>query len=72
MYVVTVINKGQKFWLRGTTWAFRLERADKFSSRDAATEKAMKAERFMAASIRRKYKIESFEPIDPAYRGNQA
>ena len=36
MYIVTTTNLGQTFWLRGTTWSFTIERADKFATRELA------------------------------------
>ncbi len=57
-YIVTVTNKGQQFWLRGTTWAFHAERADVFSSEQDAIAAARKAEKFMAPAIRKSYKVQ--------------
>jgi len=62
MWIVTVQNKGEKFWLRGTTWAFNLDRANKFETREAAAEAAKRAEKFMAPAIRRGYVIEEVAP----------
>ena len=61
MFVVTVVNKGVKFWLRRTTWAFHQERADVFATREEAQAAATSAEKFMAPSIKRSYKIEEVE-----------
>jgi len=58
-YIVTVENQGQRFWLRGTTWAFSVDRANRFPSEDAAKAAAVKAEKFMHAKIRKSYKIEA-------------
>jgi len=58
-YVVTVENQGAKFWLRGTTWAFRAERANVFKSEAAAKAAAVKAEKFMTAKIRKSYRVEA-------------
>jgi hypothetical protein len=57
MFIVTVTNQGQQFWLRGTTWAFHADRANQFPTQEAATLAAMKAEQFMAPKIRKSYKI---------------
>ena len=57
-FVVTVENMGNKFWLRGTTWAFSQERADVFETEAAAKASAVKAEKFMAPAIKRRYKVE--------------
>lgn len=57
-YVVIVYSKGNKFWLRGTTWAFRLERCDVFDSKQLAEEAAKRVEKFMSPRIRKTYRIE--------------
>jgi hypothetical protein len=51
MFQVTVINQGNTFWLRGTTWAFHAERGTVFESREAAQAALDKAKQFMAARI---------------------
>lgn len=61
MFIVYVENMGNKFWLRGTTWAFSAERADQFETETAAKIAATRAEKFMAPAIKRKYKIEAVE-----------
>ena len=58
MFIVTVNNQGQQFWLRGTTWAFRAERANQFDTEQAAIAAAKKAEKFMTPSIRKSYKVQ--------------
>lgn len=58
MYVVTVMNMGNKFWLRGTTWAFHLDRANQFASLVEAQRAFEKAQPFMAAKIRKAAVIE--------------
>jgi len=57
-YVVTVTNQGNQFWLRGTTWAFRAERAFTFATIDQAKQAAKQAEKFMAPAIRKSYVIQ--------------
>ena len=58
-YIVTVSNKGQQFWLRGTTWAFHADRANVFATESEAKAAAVKAEKFMAPAIRKSYKVEA-------------
>lgn len=58
-YIVTVSNKGQQFWLRGTTWAFHADRANVFATESEAKAAAVKAEMFMAPAIRKSYKVEA-------------
>ena len=57
-FVVTVENMGNKFWLKGTTWAFSQERADIFETEAAAKASAAKAEKFMVPAIKRRYRVE--------------
>jgi hypothetical protein len=54
VYVVRVENGGQEYWLKGTTFAFFVERADAFETIDAAAAALRKAEKFMAPAIRKK------------------
>ena len=58
-YVVTVSNKGQQFWLRGTTWAFHADRANEFATEADAMAAAKRAEKFIAPAIRNVYKVEA-------------
>lgn len=58
MFIVTVINKGTQFWLRGTTWAFHVDRADVFSTAAEAQAAVDKASKFMTPTIRRNLRIE--------------
>lgn len=57
VYVVEVSNGGQKFWLKGTTFAFSIDRAAGFETIDAAAAAIQKAEKFMAPAIRKKLVI---------------
>jgi hypothetical protein len=56
-YIVTVINKGETYYLRGTTWSAHLDRADFHQTREAAAAAAKTAEKFMAPKIRKTYQI---------------
>lgn len=58
MYIVTLINKDTKFWLRGTTWAFHADRANKFETYDDAVKALLKASKFMKPSLVKKAVIE--------------
>lgn len=58
MIIVTVINQDQKFFLRGTTWAFNEDRANKFETMEAAQIAVEKAKKFMAKSIYKNLKYE--------------
>ena len=51
--VVTVVNAGTRFWLRGTTWAFRFERADRFDSTDAAFAAIKRGAKFNPGVMKR-------------------
>jgi hypothetical protein len=59
VHVVTCTNKGAKFWLKGTTWAFSIDRADKFCSGHAAGMAIAKARKFMTSAIYKTVIIES-------------
>jgi hypothetical protein len=49
--IVTVVNQGTRFYLKGTTWAFALERAQRFASTDEAFAAIQKAWKFNKASV---------------------
>ena len=59
--VVTVVNQGTRFYLRGTTWAFHLDQANVFPDTDTARAAARKAEKFMATKIRKSYELWSLD-----------
>lgn len=53
-FIVTTPNKaGQPVPLRGTIWAFSMERAEKFETRELAQEALDKAKQFMPAKVYR-------------------
>jgi len=60
MYAVTIVNQGNKFWLKGTTWAFSLERAQQFPTEESARNQLEKAKKFMKPSL---YKTAIIETI---------
>lgn len=47
MYNVALLNNDAIFYLRSTTWAFRIERGDKFDSIEDAQIAIKKAAEFM-------------------------
>lgn len=49
-HIVKITNEGGDHWLRGTTWTFSAERANRFETEDAARAALTKARRFMKAS----------------------
>ncbi len=55
--VVTVVNQATRFWLKGTTWSFSLDRADRFDSVDAARAAITRASRFNKASVMRRAEL---------------
>jgi hypothetical protein len=57
-FIVTVLYNGEKWPLKGTVWAFSMERAQKFDSRDDAQKALQKAKPFMKAAIFKKAVIE--------------
>jgi hypothetical protein len=57
-FIVTVVHNGLKVPLRGTVWAFSMERAQKFETRELAQAALDRAQRFMKASVYKKAVIE--------------
>jgi len=55
--VVTVVNKGVRFWLRGTSWAFHFDRADRFESTDAAFAAIKRAAKFHPPSLMKRAEL---------------
>lgn len=55
--VVTVVNQSMRFWLKGTTWTFSLDRADRFASVEAARAAIVKAGKFNKASIMKRAEL---------------
>ena len=58
MFIVTVEHNGEKWPLKGTVWAFSMERAQKFETQADAAAALVKAKKFMKAAIFKKAKIE--------------
>lgn len=50
MYIVTLMNNGEKWPLRRTTWAFSMDRAQQFATREEAQAQLDKAKQFMKAA----------------------
>jgi hypothetical protein len=57
MFVVRIDNAGGSYWLRGTTWAFSIDRADRFESEDTARAAFAKAAKFTKPAMRKLAKI---------------
>lgn len=49
--MITVVNDGQRFWLGGTVWRFRKERADTYCSKPQADIALAKARQFMKPAV---------------------
>ena len=61
-FIVTVKNgAGESVPLRGTVWAFSMERAQLFESREAAQAQLDKAKKFMRASTYKAARIEEVQ-----------
>lgn len=58
MFIATVENKGSTFYLKGSTWAFHVDRAQQFDTREAVEAGIAKAVKFMPKSLAKKIKIE--------------
>lgn len=59
--VVTVVNEGTRFWLKGTTWAFALDRAQRFETTEAAFAAIEKAKKFNKAKVMKRAELWSEE-----------
>lgn len=46
-YVAKIVNNGQEYWLRNTTWIFTEERADRFDSEQAAQIRVQEVREFL-------------------------
>lgn len=60
-FIVTVMHNGEKWPLRGTVWAFSMDRAQHFDTREAAQAALEKARKFMKVAIYKKATIETIE-----------
>lgn len=58
MFIVTLYHNGQKWPLRGTVWAFSMDRATVYPSREAAEAALLKAKKFMKAAQFKAARIE--------------
>lgn len=56
--VTTEIALGERVPLRGTVWAFSMDRAQKFDTREAAQAALDKAKQFMKAKFYKAARIE--------------
>lgn len=57
-FIVTLIYNGQKLPLRGTTWAYSMDRAQQFATWEDANAALLKAKKFMKAAQFKAAKIE--------------
>ena len=60
-YIVTVVHNGVEVPLRGTVWAYSMDRAQRFETRDQATNALHNAKQFMRASVFKKAQIKEVE-----------
>jgi hypothetical protein len=60
-FIVTVTHNGNEVPLRGSVWAFSMDRAQVFASREEAQAKLDFAKKFMKASIYKKAVIKEIE-----------
>ena len=58
MFIVTLMHNGQKWPLRGTVWAFHMDRATHYETHEAAQAALDKAKKFMKAAQYKAAKIE--------------
>lgn len=61
-YIVTNTNGlGEKVPLRGTVWAFSMDRAQRFDTREQAQAALERAKKFMKATVYKRSQIEEIE-----------
>lgn len=63
MVIVTVENKGVKFYMRGTTWAFSVERATVFETADDTVAAIAKMAQFHPKALVKRVRIEDAPPV---------
>lgn len=57
-FIVTVIHNGEKWPLHGTAFAYSMDRAQKYDTREEAQAALDRAKKFMHSAVYRKAKIE--------------
>jgi len=62
MFIVTVTNNGNEFPLRGTNWAYSMDRAQVFATRDDAAAALEKARKFMKPAMFKRAVIKELAP----------
>jgi len=60
-FIVTIMNNGTEWPLRGTVWAYSMDRAQIFATRDEAQAALTKAKPFMKAAMFKKAVIKEVE-----------
>lgn len=61
-FIVTMKNgAGERVPLRGTVWAYSMDRAQRFETREAARAQLDKAKKFMLNQVYRRAEIEEVE-----------
>lgn len=66
MKLITLENNGVRFWLRGTTWAFRPDRASQYSTIGEAQLALKAALPFMKPALRKLARIVNVDPMHQA------
>lgn len=56
-FIVTLVHNGNEVPLRGTVWAFSMDRAQVFATREEAQKALDKAKMFMKVSVYKKAQI---------------
>jgi hypothetical protein len=68
MFIVTVEHNGTKWPLRGTNWAYSMDRAQLFADRAEAEFALNKARPFMKAAMFKKARVEQVDSVDDPAR----
>lgn len=58
MFIVTLTNEDNKFWLHGTTWAFKADGSDRFLTIEDAEKALEQAKKFTKPAVHKKAIIE--------------
>ena len=56
-WIVTIDHNGETWPLRGTVWAYSMDRAQRFETRELAQAALLKAKPFMKAAMFKKARI---------------
>lgn len=50
-FIAKIVNNGQAYYMRKTTWSFFEDRADRFDTKEACIAKTVEIKKFMKAGM---------------------